>query len=99
MLSIYKNSKSIVLTDLKYIKHMSEQEFSYKRLLPTCRLIVSIMACVSCISGVAAGYLFMTSLSGVSEAVKIVWTTGSALYALSSLLLIIAVWKVNLKQN
>nr|NP_001246270.1 uncharacterized protein Dmel_CG43190 [Drosophila melanogaster]AFH08024.1 uncharacterized protein Dmel_CG43190 [Drosophila melanogaster] len=51
------------------------------------------MACVSCISGVAAGYLFMTSLSGVSEAVKIVWTTGSALYALSSLLLIIAVWK------
>ncbi|XP_043642821.1 uncharacterized protein LOC122612959 [Drosophila teissieri] len=73
---------------------MSEQDFSYRRLLPTCRVIVSIMAFVSCVSGVVAGYLFMTSLSGVSEAVKIVWTTGSALYAFSSLLLIIAVWKL-----
>ncbi|KAH8345564.1 hypothetical protein KR084_009402 [Drosophila pseudotakahashii] len=51
------------------------------------------MGCISFVSGVVAGYLFMTSMAGVSQAVKIVWTTGSATYALASLLLIIGVWK------
>jgi len=73
---------------------MSEHELTYRRLLPTSRVVVSVMACISFVSGVTAGYLFMTSLVGVSQAVKIVWTTGSAAYAMVSLLLIIAVWKV-----
>ncbi|XP_016957999.1 uncharacterized protein LOC108029996 [Drosophila biarmipes] len=73
---------------------MSEHELTYRRLLPTCRVVVSVMACISFVSAVTAGYLFMTSLAGVSQAVKIVWTTGSAAYALVSLLLIIGVWKV-----
>ncbi|XP_037716607.1 uncharacterized protein LOC119551358 [Drosophila subpulchrella] len=73
---------------------MSEHELTYRRLLPTSRVVVSVMACISFVSGVTAGYLFMTSLAGVSQAVKIVWTTGSAAYALVSLLLIIGVWKV-----
>ncbi|XP_016930539.3 uncharacterized protein [Drosophila suzukii] len=73
---------------------MSEHELTYRRLLPTSRVVVSVMACISFVSGVTAGYLFMTSLAGVSQAVKIVWTTGSAAYAMVSLLLIIAVWKV-----
>ncbi|XP_052838817.1 uncharacterized protein LOC128254061 isoform X1 [Drosophila gunungcola] len=72
---------------------MSANEFSYRRLLPTCRVVVSIMACLSILSGVIAGYLFMTSMSGVSLAVRVVWTTGSAIYALASVLLIIGVWK------
>ncbi|KAI8039664.1 uncharacterized protein LOC128254061 isoform X2 [Drosophila gunungcola] len=73
---------------------MSANEFSYRRLLPTCRVVVSIMACLSILSGVIAGYLFMTSMSGVSLAVRVVWTTGSAIYALASVLLIIGVWKL-----
>nr|XP_016930539.1 uncharacterized protein LOC108010206 [Drosophila suzukii] len=73
---------------------MSEHELTYRRLLPTSRVVVSVMACISFVSGVTAGYLFMTSLAGVSQAVKIVWTTGSAAYAMVSLLLIIGVWKV-----
>ncbi|XP_017069495.1 uncharacterized protein LOC108106766 [Drosophila eugracilis] len=73
---------------------MSEHEFTYRRLLPTSRMVVTIMACISFMSGLFAGYLFMTTSSGVSEAVKIVWTTGSAFYAFVSLLLIIGVWKL-----
>ncbi|XP_070069136.1 uncharacterized protein [Drosophila takahashii] len=73
---------------------MSEQDFTYRRLVPTYRAVVSVMACISFVSGVVAGYLFMTSMAGVSQAVKIVWTTGSATYALASLLLIIGVWKI-----
>ncbi|XP_016985871.1 uncharacterized protein LOC108049257 [Drosophila rhopaloa] len=73
---------------------MSEHEFTYRRLLPKSRVVVSIMACISVVSGVVAGYLFMTSMAGVSQAVKIVWTTGSAIYALASVLLIIGVWKL-----
>ncbi|KAH8402437.1 hypothetical protein KR009_011927 [Drosophila setifemur] len=51
------------------------------------------MAVISFISALFGGFLFMSSLAGVSEAVKIIWTTGSAAYAVSSLLLIIGVWK------
>ncbi|XP_017049333.1 uncharacterized protein LOC108093664 [Drosophila ficusphila] len=72
---------------------MSEHEFTYRSLRPTCRAIVTIIACISFVSGVIAGYFFITSLSEVSETVKIVWTTGSGLYALGSLLVIIGVWK------
>ncbi|XP_020800649.1 uncharacterized protein LOC110177992 [Drosophila serrata] len=70
------------------------QEFRYKRLLPSCNVVVTIMACLSFMSGLLAAYLFMTIKKKVSETVMIVWATLAGIYSLVSLLLIIGVWKL-----
>ncbi|KAH8280491.1 hypothetical protein KR018_008593 [Drosophila ironensis] len=51
------------------------------------------MSIVSIGSGLYACYLFLTSVKGVSQLVKIVWATSAVFYTLCSVLLIIALLK------
>ncbi|KAH8233252.1 hypothetical protein KR026_005918, partial [Drosophila bipectinata] len=44
-------------------------------------------------SGVLATYLFLSKLSGVSNAVQIVWATGSAAYAVTAFFFLVGVLK------
>lgn len=45
-------------------------------------------------AGVLASYLFLAKFSGVSQAVQIVWATGSVAYSITALLFLIGILKV-----